>query len=143
MQQWIKDTARGKRGSKHLSYEQAKLAGEAMFSGKASDVQIAAFLIAERIKTETSDEAAVDQTMSPAGQAEKIKTILSGSEEAGLDYERKQVIMNAGLRYYLFGHTTSIEEGTDLAKSQLKQKRGLKILEQWISASSKGTNLQF
>lgn len=143
MQQWIKDTARGKRGSKHLSYEQAKLAGEAMFSGKASDVQIAAFLIAERIKTETSDEAAVDQIMSPAGQAEKIKAILSGSEEAGLDYERKQVIMNAGLRYYLFGHTTSIEEGTDLAKSQLKQKRGLKILEQWISASSKGTNLQF
>lgn len=114
-----------------------------MFSGKASDVQIAAFLIAERIKTETSYEAAVDQTMSPAGQAEKIKAILSGSEEAGLDYERKQVIMNAGLRYYLFGHTTSIEEGTDLAKSQLKQKRGLKILEQWISASSKGTNLQF
>ncbi|AEP88129.1 hypothetical protein B0W20_11590 [Bacillus spizizenii] len=143
MQQWIKDTARGKRGSKHLSYEQAKLAGEAMFSGKASDVQIAAFLIAERIKTETSDEAAVDQIMSQAGQAEKIKAILSGSEEAGLDYERKQVIMNAGLRYYLFGHTTSIEEGTDLAKSQLKQKRGLKILEQWISASSKGTNLQF
>ncbi|CAM3169750.1 hypothetical protein MOD48_06290 [Bacillus spizizenii] len=56
MQQWIKETARGKRGSKHLSYEQAKLAGEAMFSGKASDVQIAAFLIAERIKTETPDE---------------------------------------------------------------------------------------
>lgn len=27
-----------------------------MFSGEASDVQIAAFLIAERIKTETSDE---------------------------------------------------------------------------------------
>lgn len=27
-----------------------------MFSGKASDVQIAAFLIAERIKTETPDE---------------------------------------------------------------------------------------
>ncbi|SCV39088.1 hypothetical protein BQ1740_0798 [Bacillus subtilis] len=51
--------------------------------------------------------------------------------------------MNAGLRYYLFGHTTSIEEGTDLAKSQLKQKRGLKILEQCISTSSKGTNLQF
>ncbi|MCY7832613.1 hypothetical protein MOD54_13155 [Bacillus spizizenii] len=90
-----------------------------------------------------ADEAAVDQTMSPAGQAEKIKAILSGSEEAGVDYERKQVIMNAGLRYYLFGHTTSIEEGTDLANSQLKQKRGLKILEQWISASSKGTNLQF
>ncbi|MED0869770.1 hypothetical protein [Bacillus spizizenii] len=61
-----------------------------MFSGKASDVQIAAFLIAERIKTETSDEAAVDQIMSPAGQAEKIKAILSGSEEAGLDYERKK-----------------------------------------------------
>ncbi|MEC0586219.1 hypothetical protein P8840_08255 [Bacillus spizizenii] len=52
----MKETARGKRGSKHLSYEQAKLAGEAMFSGKASDVQIAAFLIAERIKTETPDE---------------------------------------------------------------------------------------
>lgn len=29
-----------------------------------------------------ADEAAVDQTMSPAGQAEKIKAILSGSEEA-------------------------------------------------------------
>ncbi|MCY8204781.1 hypothetical protein MOC09_14310 [Bacillus sp. N12A5] len=69
-----------------------------------------------------ADEAAWDQTMSPAGQAEKITAILGGSEESGLDYERKQVIMNAGLRYYLFGHTTSIEEGADLAKSQLEQK---------------------
>lgn len=56
MQQWIKEVARGKRGAKDLSYEQAKLAAETLFSKEATDVQIAAFLIAERIKTETPDE---------------------------------------------------------------------------------------
>ncbi|TYR81711.1 anthranilate phosphoribosyltransferase [Priestia megaterium] len=56
MQQFIKEVARGKRGSIDLSYEQAKEAATLITSGQASDVQIAALFIGERIKTETADE---------------------------------------------------------------------------------------
>ena len=56
MQQFIKEIARGKRGSTDLTYEQAKEAARLIASGEATDAQIAAFFIAERIKTENADE---------------------------------------------------------------------------------------
>lgn len=56
MQQFIKEIARGKRGSTDLTYEQAKEAARLIASGQATDAQIAAFFIAERIKTENADE---------------------------------------------------------------------------------------
>lgn len=56
MQQWIKEVARGKRGARDLTYEEAKQAAEAMVTGNASPAQTAAFLIAERIKTESPEE---------------------------------------------------------------------------------------
>ncbi|MED4803674.1 anthranilate phosphoribosyltransferase [Bacillus atrophaeus] len=82
-----------------------------------------------------ADESAFDKTLTAESQAKKITALLSGNEDPSLDYERKQVLMNAALRYYLFGHTASIEEGAELAKSQLRQKRGLRTLERWISGS--------
>ncbi|MBM7703821.1 anthranilate phosphoribosyltransferase [Metabacillus iocasae] len=56
MQQWIKEIARGKRGSNDLTYEQAKQAAKEIGEGKATDAQVAAFFIAQRLKTEMPDE---------------------------------------------------------------------------------------
>ncbi|WP_110113222.1 anthranilate phosphoribosyltransferase [Bacillus sp. CGMCC 1.16541] len=56
MQQWIKEIARGKRGSNDLTYEQAKQAAEEIATGKATDAQVAAFFIAQRLKTEMPEE---------------------------------------------------------------------------------------
>ena len=43
MQQFIKEIARGKRGSTDLTYEQAKEAARLIASGQATDAQVAAF----------------------------------------------------------------------------------------------------
>ena len=56
MRQWIKEVARGKKGSKDLTYEQAMEAAQTIIAGQATDAQIAAFLVAERIKSETPNE---------------------------------------------------------------------------------------
>lgn len=46
----------GKRGAKDLSYEEALEAAKCITSGEATEAQMAAFLMAERIKTESPDE---------------------------------------------------------------------------------------
>ncbi len=56
MQQWIKEVARGKRGSKDLTYEETRQAAHEMLSGNATDAQIAAYFVALRLKMETPDE---------------------------------------------------------------------------------------
>ncbi|MEC1521096.1 anthranilate phosphoribosyltransferase [Neobacillus niacini] len=56
MQQWLKEVARGKRGSKDLDYHQTKEVAQSLISGKATDAQIAAYLIALRLKTESPEE---------------------------------------------------------------------------------------
>ncbi|MBD1379537.1 anthranilate phosphoribosyltransferase [Metabacillus arenae] len=56
MQQWIKEVARGKRGSKNLSYEETMNVAHSILSGEATDAQTTAYLIAMRLITETSDE---------------------------------------------------------------------------------------
>lgn len=45
MQQWIKEVARGKRGAKDLSYEQAKLAAETLFQKKRLMCKLPHFLL--------------------------------------------------------------------------------------------------
>ncbi|WP_257351613.1 anthranilate phosphoribosyltransferase [Pseudalkalibacillus decolorationis] len=63
MKQWIKEVGRGKRGARDLEYNEALQAADSIINGGSTDVQIAAFLVAERIKTESSDEllAFIDQ----------------------------------------------------------------------------------
>lgn len=56
MKQWIKEVARGKRGSRDLTYEETLEAARTIIRGEATDAQIAAFFIAQRLKTESSDE---------------------------------------------------------------------------------------
>jgi anthranilate phosphoribosyltransferase len=52
----IKEVGRGKKGAKDLSYEQAREGALQIVSGQATPAQIGAFLLAERIKTETAEE---------------------------------------------------------------------------------------
>ncbi|MCT2534230.1 anthranilate phosphoribosyltransferase [Aquibacillus koreensis] len=56
MQQWLKEVARGKRGSKDLSYNETLEVARSIIHGHATDAQIAAYFIAERLKTESPDE---------------------------------------------------------------------------------------
>jgi anthranilate phosphoribosyltransferase len=56
MQQWLKEVARGKRGSKDLDYQQTKEVAQSIIKGDATDAQIAAYLIALRLKTESPEE---------------------------------------------------------------------------------------
>ncbi|MEK3884855.1 anthranilate phosphoribosyltransferase [Paenibacillus sp. PL2-23] len=53
---WLKEVGRGKRGARDLNYEEAKDAAELILGGKATQAQIGAFFIAERIKMETVEE---------------------------------------------------------------------------------------
>ncbi|MCY8006853.1 anthranilate phosphoribosyltransferase [Bacillus haynesii] len=78
-----------------------------------------------------AEEAKLNKPLSAEEQAEKITAVLAGDESADTEYERKQVIMNTALRYYLFGHCTAIEEGVRTAEKQLKEKAGLEALERW------------
>jgi anthranilate phosphoribosyltransferase len=56
MQELIKEVARGKRGSQDLTYEQAKRAADLILTEEAKPVQVGAFLVAERLKMETTEE---------------------------------------------------------------------------------------
>lgn len=53
---YLKHVARGKKGSRHLTFEEAVEVGHAMARGEATEAQIAGFLIAERMKSETAEE---------------------------------------------------------------------------------------
>ncbi|MDQ6974222.1 MAG: anthranilate phosphoribosyltransferase, partial [Mariprofundaceae bacterium] len=53
---WIKQVARGKHGSEHLSREDARIVFSALLKPEADLLQLGAFLIAQRMKGETSQE---------------------------------------------------------------------------------------
>ena len=58
MIEYLKEVGRGKRGARDLTYDEAAAAASMIFEGKATDAQIGAFLVAERIKMESTDEIA-------------------------------------------------------------------------------------
>jgi anthranilate phosphoribosyltransferase len=66
-------------------------------------------------------------------QVSIIQRILDGEASEELDYYRNQVLYNAGVRYFLFRHVPSIEEGIALAKQQLQRKKGAAQLQAWRS----------
>jgi anthranilate phosphoribosyltransferase len=52
----LKEVGRGKRGARDLTYEEALQAAECILTGSATPAQTGAFLVAERIKMESSEE---------------------------------------------------------------------------------------
>ncbi|MDQ0339989.1 anthranilate phosphoribosyltransferase [Caldalkalibacillus uzonensis] len=77
MQQWIKEVARGKKGARNLTANEALAAAKAIVEGKATDAQLAAFLVAQRLKGETAEEllAFVD-TLRKAAPTIKLPELL-------------------------------------------------------------------
>ncbi|TLS51184.1 anthranilate phosphoribosyltransferase [Paenibacillus antri] len=58
MIEYLKEVGRGKRGARDLTFEEAAGAAKLILEGGATDAQIGAFLVAERIKMESTDEIA-------------------------------------------------------------------------------------
>lgn len=56
MQEFLKDIARGHKSSKDLTYEEMFRAGSRIVDGDATEIQVAAFLVALRMKGDTADE---------------------------------------------------------------------------------------
>ena len=56
MKQILSEVGRGKRGARDLSYDEARKAADLIYKREATDSQIGAFLMAERIKMESIDE---------------------------------------------------------------------------------------
>ncbi|MFO6498531.1 anthranilate phosphoribosyltransferase [Bacillus sp. z60-11] len=77
------------------------------------------------------EESRQNKPLSAVEQAEKIEAVLFGDDSEDVEYERKQVIMNAALRYFLFGFHPTIEEGIRTAEQQLRDGSGLNILRKW------------
>lgn len=64
-------------------------------------------------------------------QVQLIERILEGEQTEDLEYYRSQVVFNAAVRYFLFGHTSTVEEGIDIVQKQLRQQRGRTLLKAW------------
>ena len=77
------------------------------------------------------EEEHFEKKISVEKQAAYVTRILEGESSSELTYVYNQVVLNAGLRYYLFGYETSIEEGVDYAKRQLAEGLGWKHLQKW------------
>ncbi|MBU9722573.1 MULTISPECIES: anthranilate phosphoribosyltransferase [Bacillaceae] len=58
MKEWIKEVAKGKKRARDLNFDEGLAAANSIINGEATDVQIAAFLIAQRLKTESPEEVA-------------------------------------------------------------------------------------
>ncbi|WP_218197326.1 hypothetical protein, partial [Pseudomonas sp. 2995-1] len=73
------------------------------------------------------------EVLSIEDQVSIITAILEGESSDELAYYRNQVIFNTAARYYLFGKTTSMEEGLEVADKQLKSQKGAEQLNRWRS----------
>ncbi|PAE34849.1 anthranilate phosphoribosyltransferase [Bacillus sp. 7884-1] len=69
-------------------------------------------------------------------QSDITMAILSGENSKILKYYYNQVVFNTGIRYHLFGAATSIGEGIEIAKEQIKEQKGLRQLKKWITTQS-------
>jgi anthranilate phosphoribosyltransferase len=56
MREWIKAVGTGRKGSRDLSYDECAAVAHMIARKEATDVQIASWLMAERMKSETDDE---------------------------------------------------------------------------------------
>ena len=69
----------------------------------------------------------------PSENAEKFKAVLQGGEHT--DAKRDSIVLNAGVGCYVYGLTTSIDEGIQLARKTLNSGKASELLEKWIKVS--------
>ena len=69
----------------------------------------------------------------PEENAQKFKAVLEGGDHT--DAKRDAIVLNAGVGCYVYGLTSSIEEGCELARTTLNSGKAAELLEKWISTS--------
>lgn len=71
----------------------------------------------------------------PAVNAKEFIAVLNGGSHTNA--KRDAVVLNAGVGCYVYGKTSSIREGVDLARNVLNSGKALDKLHQWILCSQK------
>jgi anthranilate phosphoribosyltransferase len=69
--------------------------------------------------------------LSASEQATIITSLFSGEQKKAYEYYYNQVLLNAGLRYYLFGFQPTIEQGVQYAKEQLHSGKIMEYVHNW------------
>ncbi|WKB35017.1 transferase [Terrilactibacillus sp. S3-3] len=64
-------------------------------------------------------------------QKEIILALLNGEKTETLEGYYNQVLLNAGIRYHLFGAASSVQEGIAIAEKQLALGKGAEQLDKW------------
>lgn len=82
------------------------------------------------LKTATKEEIVGG---SPEENAQLTKDILAGKITGA---KRDIVLMNAGLAFYIYGKTSTMQAGIDLANEIIESKKGLDTLQKFIEVSN-------
>ncbi len=69
----------------------------------------------------------------PEENAEAFRQVLLGGTHA--DAKRDAVVLNAGFGCYVYGLTTTIEDGIQLARSTLESGKATEVLQRWTQVS--------
>jgi len=69
----------------------------------------------------------------PDENAEKFRNVLLGGVHT--DAKRDAIVLNAGVGIYVYGITSTIEEGCALARTTLESGKATELLQQWIAVS--------
>ena len=69
----------------------------------------------------------------PEENAEKFKAVLEGGDHT--DAKRDSIVLNAGVGCYVYGLTSTIAEGCELARKTLNTGKASELLTKWIEAS--------
>jgi anthranilate phosphoribosyltransferase len=71
----------------------------------------------------------------PVENAQKFKDVLQAGRNSIQDAKRNAVVLNAGVGCYVYGRTSSIEEGCKLARETLESGKAAEVLEKWMQVS--------
>ena len=69
----------------------------------------------------------------PEENAEKFRAVLQGGDHN--DAKRDSIVLNAGVGCYVYGLTSSIEEGIELARKTLNSGKAAELLNKWVEVS--------
>jgi anthranilate phosphoribosyltransferase len=69
----------------------------------------------------------------PAENAEKFRQVLQGGVHS--DAKRDAIVLNAGVGCYVYGLSTTMEEGCQLARETLQSGKAATLLQKWIQVS--------
>ncbi|WP_198508853.1 anthranilate phosphoribosyltransferase [Bacillus sp. FJAT-44742] len=114
MKEWLKEVARGEKGSRNLTYDEAYQAATAITSNQATDAQIGAFLASKRLNGESWEEmkAFVDAIREKSQLGGSMKGESLSIDSAGPYDGRKTfpatipvafILAEAGIKTYIHG----------------------------------------